>query len=267
MNTLKYGLPTLIELETLEENVTLCKALGLDFVEINMSLPQFQIDRLDADLLINLKDKYGVFFTFHLAEDIDIGHFNKRVRKAYFEEVIATIELMKSTGSEVLNMHLHKGIHFTMPNGKIFLYEKFNKEYLQNVCEFFELVKVQTRGTKIKVLIENTGIYNHGYIADVVKCLLQNKCFGLTWDVGHDFSSHHADREILENYISRIEHMHLHDGIDKANHMTLYDGEIDIDRHIEFSRERALTVVIETKTIASLKESVKRLIESGGIYV
>ncbi len=266
MKTLKYGMPTLIELETLEENVVLCKAFGLDFVEINMSLPQFQIDSLDADLLIKLKDKYGVFFTFHLAEDIDIGHFYKRVRQAYFEEVAATLELMQATDSEVLNMHLHKGIHFTMPNGKIYLYEKFKSQYLQSICEFVELVKAHTSGTKIKVLIENTGIYNHGYIADVVKCLLQNKSFGLTWDVGHDYSSLHADSEILENYISKIEHMHLHDGIDKSNHMTLYDGEIDIDRHIEFSRARALTVVIETKTIAALKESVKRLVKNGGIY-
>ncbi|GAU78484.1 hypothetical protein [Fusibacter sp. 3D3] len=31
------GMPTLIELDTLEDNVKLCKSLGLDFVEINMN--------------------------------------------------------------------------------------------------------------------------------------------------------------------------------------------------------------------------------------
>ncbi len=41
-NSMKLGMPTLIELNTLEDNAKLCKELGLDFIEINMNLPQFQ---------------------------------------------------------------------------------------------------------------------------------------------------------------------------------------------------------------------------------
>lgn len=37
-----FGLPTLIQLPTLSENLALCAELGLDFVEINMNLPHFQ---------------------------------------------------------------------------------------------------------------------------------------------------------------------------------------------------------------------------------
>ena len=40
------GIPTLIELNTLADNIKLCKELNLNLVEINMNLPQFQINEL-----------------------------------------------------------------------------------------------------------------------------------------------------------------------------------------------------------------------------
>ena len=42
-----FGMPTLIETKTLEECVPLCHALGLQFIELNMNLPQYQLDKLD----------------------------------------------------------------------------------------------------------------------------------------------------------------------------------------------------------------------------
>ena len=44
---MEFGMPTLIEQETLEETVKLCKDLGLDFVELNMNLPQYQVEILE----------------------------------------------------------------------------------------------------------------------------------------------------------------------------------------------------------------------------
>ena len=32
-----FGMPTLIENKTLEENIALCKELGLQFIELNMN--------------------------------------------------------------------------------------------------------------------------------------------------------------------------------------------------------------------------------------
>lgn len=45
---LRFGMPTLIELNRLEDTMKLCKKLNLDFFELNMNLPQFQIEYLDA---------------------------------------------------------------------------------------------------------------------------------------------------------------------------------------------------------------------------
>ena len=42
-----FGMPTLIENQTLEDNIALCKELDLCFLELNMNLPEYQVDRLE----------------------------------------------------------------------------------------------------------------------------------------------------------------------------------------------------------------------------
>ncbi len=44
---MQFGMPTLIENHTLEENAALCEALGLSFVELNKNCPEYQVDRLE----------------------------------------------------------------------------------------------------------------------------------------------------------------------------------------------------------------------------
>lgn len=44
---LRFGMPALIELDRLEETIELCKKLNINFIELNMNLPQFQIECLE----------------------------------------------------------------------------------------------------------------------------------------------------------------------------------------------------------------------------
>ena len=39
INNMQFGMPTLIENKTLEDNIALCKRLGLKFIELNMNFP------------------------------------------------------------------------------------------------------------------------------------------------------------------------------------------------------------------------------------
>ena len=41
-----FGMPTLIENHTLQDNIDLCKSLGLRFIELNMNFPEYQTDEL-----------------------------------------------------------------------------------------------------------------------------------------------------------------------------------------------------------------------------
>lgn len=40
---MEWGMPTLIECDTVEQNAALCGRLGLDFVELNRNLPICQV--------------------------------------------------------------------------------------------------------------------------------------------------------------------------------------------------------------------------------
>lgn len=260
---MKYGMPTLIELDTLEDNVLLCKALNLDFVEINMNFPEYQLDNLDHEELNRLQLEHSVFFTFHLAEDIDIGHLNATIREAYLKDLFNTLELMSKIGATVLNMHMSKGIFVTLPERKINIYEQYINRYNANILTFKNKVSPILKDKGIQIYIENTGIYDRTYIKEAVSQLLSDESFRLTWDVGHDHSSGHKDKAYMYQNLDKIHHYHIHDAIASQNHMTLYDGDIDVEAFFKLADTSSSTVVIETKTINALKASINRLNQRG----
>ena len=76
MRGIKYGMPQLLELKDIEENIQFCEKIGLNFIELNANLPICQPDRINVRYLNRLKMQYGVEFTIHLPEELDLGHFN-----------------------------------------------------------------------------------------------------------------------------------------------------------------------------------------------
>lgn len=259
---MKIGMPTLIELETLQDNVDLCKELNLDFIEINMNLPQFQIERLSVDEILNIQKIEKIFFTFHLPEDIDIAHFNKKIRNAHYEVIYETIDFMKKIKSPLLNMHMNKGIYFTLPHKKIYLYEEYQDEYQSRMSDFSEKMMNYLDESNITFAIENTGIFDTKFITDGLDTILRNSKFSLTWDIGHDFVSGKKDNNYMIKNEDRIKHMHIHDVKGNSDHVTLYDGNLDINHYIDFANNKKISAVIETKTIEALKTSILRLNEN-----
>lgn len=260
---MKLGMPTLIELNTLEENVKLCKLLGLDFVEINMNLPFFQSDRIMASELRRLQKAYDVDFTFHLPEDIDIAHLNDKVRAVNHQIVLETLELMMAVECNKLNMHMNNGIYFKLPQEKIFLYEKFNDAYMENINAFRQQVSHLIKGIHMKVCIENTGIFHKNYLVKAVDHILDSECFALTWDIGHDYSSGHLDAPFMLERLHRIDHFHIHDAIGEKNHLELFTGEIQIQDFLNLIHEKGASAVIETKSKDALERSVQALKKRG----
>ena len=52
---MQFGMPTLIENDTLAQNISLCRMLGLSFVELNMNFPEYQVEKLEwTDLLAKM---------------------------------------------------------------------------------------------------------------------------------------------------------------------------------------------------------------------
>ena len=62
---MKFGMPTLVECKDIFECVEVAKQNGLDFIEINMSFPQYLPSSLSVDALREITARDGIFYTIH----------------------------------------------------------------------------------------------------------------------------------------------------------------------------------------------------------
>ena len=252
---LKFGMPTLIETQSIEQCAALCAEAGLSFIEMNMNLPQYQVQTMDAARLAAVAKQYGIGYTIHLDENMNVADFNPDVAAAYRNSVVQTIELAKRLEIDVLNMHLIYGVYFTLPHKKVFLFEQYREEYRDNMLRYRDDCAKAIGDSGIRVCIENWHGYQDWQLP-VLDELLQSDAFGLTYDVGHNHCIGGADEPHIFARLSKLHHMHLHDVRDGTkDHQALGTGELDVHKYLKLARQQDCSVVVETKTIAGLKES------------
>lgn len=259
---LKFGMPTLIETATIEECAALCRELGLDFIEMNMNLPQYQVQTMDVLHLRRVAEEYGISYTIHLDENMNVADFNPLVAGAYQQTVLDTIELAKELEIPVLNMHLPRGVYFTLPDRKVFLFGQYREQYLQSMAAFRDACTAAIGGSGIRICAENWSGYTDWQIP-VLDALLESPAFGLTFDVGHNLCKGGMDEPVILERESGLCHMHMHDVKDGVkDHQALGTGQLDIGKYLALAKERQCSVVLETKTIAGLRQSVRWLREN-----
>jgi len=255
---MEFGMPTLLELEDLASNVKLAQDLGLSFVEINCNLPQFQVAQLNADELLAITQKTGIAFTFHLDEYMSITDPDLKISEAYINSVLETIDFAKRAQIDSLTLHLIKGVIFTLPHKKVYVYEKYKDYYLVRLLEFRDRVTQAIADSLVRVNIENVGGFEP-YMREGIELLLQSPCFGLTYDCGHNHRYDHLDWDFIQKHAKCINHMHVHDCKGQSDHQSFGDGDLDLPSEINFVSRSAKRIVIEVKTEPSLTASVATL--------
>lgn len=256
-----FGMPTLLELKGLEENAALCKNLGLQFVELNMNLPEYaDLARICRSDLLAWK-KNGVYFTLHLDERMDVCDFNPQVADAYLHTVCAALEFAGEIGMPVLNMHLNPGVYFTLPQKKVWLYETHKTHYLSSMEKLRSLVDAHAPAG-MTVCVENTDGFAP-FVQRGIDLLLESPRFALTLDTGHMHCIGDADAPFYEARMHRLKHLHLHDAtrIPSKNHLPLGTGELDLAQKLSLAKEHGCRVVLEVKTVQALQTSVQYLSE------
>lgn len=178
----EFGMPTLVELPSLEENARLAAALGLKFVEINMNLPMYQAHRLTRE---RLAPRDGVYFTLHLDEGLNPFDFNPLVREAYLRTAENTVRLAAESGVPCVNLHMPEGVHFKLPGRKVYLFDEYRKEYRASLLAFRERMARAADG-RVTVLVENTCFTRLRGLPEALDTLLESPAFALTYDAGHD---------------------------------------------------------------------------------
>ncbi len=252
------GMPTLIELPDITSCAAYCAKLGLDFIELNMNLPQYQPGSIDAEYFTELASKHGLYYTIHLEENLDPCYFNEAVARAYTETALASIELAKKLTVPIINMHLVSGVYFTMPSSKVYLYEKYATLYHERLAAFRDICERALDGADIRICVENPFM---GFQHHALDILLESKAFGLTFDIGHNVGNDYRDEPVITRHIDRLTHMHIHDAdpVTKKNHLVLGTGGLDLQSYFSLAQQHTCRAVIETKTIEGLRASVNYL--------
>lgn len=174
---MEFGMPVLLELDSLKENASLCRELGLSFIELNMNLPEYQLEQLDVRRMQRISKEYGLFFTLHLDENLNVWDFNPKVAEAYMDTILSALRFAGKMGNiPVLNMHMAKGVSFTLPEGKVYLFEKYRGKYLENLKNFRRQCEKAASGRSIKICIENTDGYP-SFLLDAISYLLESPLF------------------------------------------------------------------------------------------
>ena len=140
---MKWGMPTLLELDQFSQQVALCQELGLDFIEINLNEPKYQTNTLDWDELKLIQDQSGLFFTLHLDEFISIADPNERIAQAYLTSVIDALKIAKALSIPCLTMHFLKGVVYTLPTQKVYVYDRYRDFYMKRLKRFRQAVETE----------------------------------------------------------------------------------------------------------------------------
>lgn len=249
------GMPTLIEAPSPKSCVALCHRLGLQFIELNMNLPRFQPDKLDVTELKALAKTAGLYYTIHLDENLNVADFNTGVARAYLNTVLDTIQVAKRLQTPVLNMHLSKGVYFTLPDRKVYLFQEYKERYLDSIRFFRDACDRAVGTDPLLICIENTNGYTE-FQKEAIEMLLDSPVFALTYDTGHDHCIGKADGPFISSHASRLRHMHLHDASGRRDHLPLGTGELDIPQYLSLAADNGCRIVLETKTVEGLERSV-----------
>ena len=273
---IQFGMPTLIENRTLQDNIDLCRELKLRFIELNMNFPEYQTEQLEqTDVLLRAAEQAGIYYTIHLDENLNIADFNRLVSDAYLETVRRTIATARKLlplrdwfgdGSQPLtvNMHMHHGIYITLPDRKVQMYERDFETYIRSFEVFRARCEEWIGDSDVMITVENTDGFRN-YEQKAIEYLLESPKFGMTWDIGHSKAVKEKDVPFIMAHREHLIHFHIHDGTEMPpkNHLALGDGEIDLPDRLKLAESRNARCVLETKTIDALRRSVQWLEDRG----
>lgn len=244
-------MPILVEFHSLSENIDLCKKLNLDFIELNLDIPYCFIDRLDTNSLKNNN------FTIHLSEKFDVGELNNSLRNFYLNEIEKIISFGIKYNIFKYNLHLDPGIHFSLPDKKIFIYEEYIDDYLRAYEDSCNILSKLANKYNATILFENVKV--ESYTLKVIDIIAKYDNLFFTLDLGHNIRYGNLAKEKFMEYSNKIKHIHLHDFNGSKDHQELFTGLLNVKEELNFCKQHNLDVLIEVKRKEELINSVNKL--------
>ncbi|MCX6650755.1 MAG: TIM barrel protein [Methanomassiliicoccales archaeon] len=258
----RFGMPVLIEYQELRPNLELCHELGLDFIELNMNLPYSFPENINSrEVKWALKE--GMRFSIHLHDELDLGSLHRSVRKGHIARCEDALRWGAKNGVFLLNLHLNPGVYFTLPDGKIWVYERYQNEYIESLNDSLSQLSSLASGLGVRICLENTGHLALPFMRRAVESVLDLDSIGLCWDIGHDARVGHQEEDFMLAHADRLWHMHFHDYDGKSDHQLPFTGNIDCPHFLDMAREKDMSVLIEVKTEAAVRQAVLTMRQRG----
>ena len=243
---MKYGMPSLVEFNSIKENVLFAKKNNLSFIELNMDLPYCQKE-------LNLCE-YNFDFTMHLSEKLNVAELNNYLRKAFLKETIRQIKLGIKNGITHYTIHLDSGVYFTLPNGKFFLNEKYIDIYQKNLEDSCKILNDLAMNNNVMINFENTKIHDFTNLA--IETIAKYDYLGFTLDIGHNEKNDNKAYPLFKRK-GKIRHIHMHDFDGKNDHIAIGDGIINFTKYKNEIKNNY--VVIEVKEKSQLISSINKI--------
>ena len=257
-----FGIPVLIGFSELRPNLDLCRELGMDFVELNMNLPYSFPENIGSrDIKTALGD--GMRFSMHLHDDLDLGSLQPSVRRGHIERCEEALRWGSRHSVFLINLHLNPGVHFTLPDRKVWVYERFLDEHIESLSGSLERLSSLAASLGIRICLENTGHFAHPFMRKAAESVIDLPSVGLCWDIGHDGRSGLKEEDFMLSHLDRVWHMHFHDWDGKSDHQVPFTGTLQCDRYLRLAEEKGMSVLIEVKTEEALRSAVSVMRERG----
>ncbi len=257
-----FGIPVLIGYQDLRPNLDLCKELGLDFVELNVNLPYSFPENINSrDLRTAIKD--GMRFSVHLHDELDLGSLQPSVRRGHLERCEEALRWGSRNGVFLINLHLNPGVYFTLPDRKVWVYERYLEEYVESLNESFTRLSSLAESLGIRICVENTGHFALPFMRKAAASILDLPSVGLCWDIGHDGRSGMKEEDFMLSHIDKVWHMHFHDWDGKSDHQIPFSGQLDCERYLRLAEDNDMSVLVEVKTEEAVRSAIKLMRDRG----
>lgn len=229
------GLPLEDELEWMAE-------LKLDFIDLTLEPPASATWQLKpAEVLAQLREhKFGV--VGHTAYYLPIGSSFESLRRAAIEELKQAARFFSEVGARWMNVHPDGHAPFV---DELTIVQR-NIESLRELSEF-------CRPLGLGVMLENVpGRFNS--VVQLTPILDALPELGLHLDIGHSNLSvaHNTASELIDRFIHRLAHVHLHDnrGGNADLHLALGMGNLDVAGYVRQLRAKGYDQTITLEVFA-----------------
>jgi len=255
MGRIKLGMPTLMEFNTIKENLDVAKELNFDFLELNINMLYCFPDKEFRKMMIGYKEEYNVGFTMHYYDTVDISSPNLNYQEYLHKDFKELAENLDGIIDRLI-LHIEPGAFMTILSEKRYVY-KYDKEYVRRTIDTLKEIERILINHGISLMLENVPI--HPFMENLYKALGEND-FTFCWDIGHDvIYQNMLFSNFKEKYNLNISHMHMHNVDNLNDHQELSKGYLKINDYLDFAHKNNVQVVIEVKDYNNLKKSVQYL--------